>query len=63
MTPEPNPPAAPFPVTPIDPDLLAWAKQTLYVAEFMRDIRDIQAGGGYSFEEVLAAVERRVGGS
>ena len=62
MTNNPSPPlpddrGAPFPVTPVSPDLLAWAQQTFDVDAFMAEMRETEANGGASFEDVLAAVK------
>ena len=55
-----QPPAsqpAPFPVTPVPPELLAWVKQTLDADEFEAEVRQVAASGGVSFEVLIAAVE------
>lgn len=60
MPQEPTPlepvPDAPAPV-PTPPDLLAWAQQTFDAQEFQDGVRDIEANGGRTFEELIAAVE------
>ncbi len=53
----PNEPPEPFPREPIPPELLAWARQTFDAQEFLADVREIEATGGKTFEEVIAAVE------
>ncbi len=60
--PTPNDPTPPFPITPVPPELLAWAQQTLDVEEFMAELRELEASGGVTFEEVIAAVEAAVRG-
>ena len=52
--------AAPFPVTPVPPELLAWAQQTLDVDAFVAEVRAVEASGGVPFEVVIAAVEAAV---
>lgn len=49
--------AAPFPITPVPPELLAWLKQTLDADEFEAEVRQVAASGGVSFEVLIAAVE------
>ena len=48
---------APFPITPVPPELLAWVKQTLDADEFEAEVRRVAASGGVSFEVLIAAVE------
>jgi hypothetical protein len=45
---------------PISPDLLAYARQTFNVEEFLEGIRDIKENGGRKFEELIAEVEKLV---
>ena len=54
---DPTPSAAPFPVTPVHPDLLAYARQTFDIVAFQAEVQDVLANGGHTFEEVMAAVE------
>lgn len=59
----PTPPTdqpAPFPVEPIPPDLLAWAKQTFDMKEYLDGVREIKATGGHSLDAVIAEIEARV---
>jgi hypothetical protein len=42
---------------------LAWARQTFDMQEFLDGVREIESGGGRTFDEVIAAVEARVRGS
>lgn len=53
----PTNPSPPFPVEPISPDLLAWARQTLDVPDFLEQIRPIEATGGHSLESIIRALE------
>lgn len=52
----PSEPSPPTPV-PVPPDLLAWARQTFDVQEFLKGVREIEATGGVSFETLIAEVE------
>ena len=54
--PQESPTLAPAPV-PVPPELLAWARQTFDVREFLEGVREIQATGGHTFESLIAAVE------
>jgi hypothetical protein len=54
---EPRQPISPEPVP---PELLAWARQTFDVQEFMDGVREIEATGGRSFESLIAEVEALV---
>lgn len=56
MTPTPIDPTGPFPVTPVPPELLAWARQTFDADAFAAEVRDIEVSGGVPFEVVIAAV-------
>lgn len=47
----------PFPVDPISPDLLAWARQTLDLEDFLEQVREIEATGGHSLESVILEIE------
>lgn len=62
MTPTPDD-EPPFPYTPVHPDLLAWAKQTFDMDEFMEGVREIQAGGGKMLDQFIAEVEAAACGS
>lgn len=60
MTPDkPNTPP-PFPVEPVPPDLLAWARQTLNVEEILKEIREVQANGGFTLDEFFHEIEAAV---
>jgi len=50
----------PFPREPIPPELLAWARQTFDVQEFLDGARDIEATGGRTFDSLIAEVEAQV---
>lgn len=60
MPPTPTNKPEPFPVEPIPPDLLAWAKQTFDEKEHRDGVREIQATGGHRLDAVVAEVEARV---
>ena len=63
----PNPeeqPALPEPAPiPVPPDLLAWARQTFDVREYLDGVRDIRATGGKTLESFIAEVEAAACGS
>lgn len=62
-TPDDQPPTwVPAPV-PVHPDLLAWAKQTFDMREFMDGVREIEATGGKPLESFIAEVEAAARGS
>lgn len=54
--PEPTPPE-PFPREPIPPEVLAWARETFDLEEYLAGEREIMEGRGVSFESLIAAVE------
>ena len=54
---------APFPIEPVPPILLAWAKQTFNMQEYLDGVRDIQENGGVTFEQVIAEAEAVIRGS
>jgi hypothetical protein len=47
----------PFRREPIPPELLAWARQTFDVQEFLEGVREIKATGGRTFESLISEVE------
>ncbi len=49
----------PFPHEPGPPDLLAWARQTFDVQEYLDGVRDIESTGGHTLESFIAEVEAR----
>lgn len=49
-----------FPLAPIPPELLAWARQTFDAQEFLDGVREIKATGGKTFESLIAEVEAQV---
>jgi hypothetical protein len=53
----------PFPRVPIPPELLAWARQTFDVQEFLEGVREIAATGGEPLESFIAAVKAAARGS
>ena len=59
MKPDPSNPAEPFPREAIPPEMLAWARQTFDEAEFLADIREIEATGGVRLEDFITEVEAR----
>ena len=63
MQPDPIHPDQPFSSEPIPVDLLAWARQTLDVEDFLEQMLQIEAGGGCSLESFIAELEVRAGGS
>ena len=60
---DPTEPNAPFPIYPVPPILLAWAKQTFNMQEYLDNVRDIQENGGVTFEQVIADAEAVIRGS
>jgi hypothetical protein len=59
MKPDPSNPPEPFPRETIPPEMLAWARQTFDEAEFLADIREIEATGGVRLEDFITEVEAR----
>ena len=60
MSPDPAdlpPPGA----VPVPPDLLAWARQTFDMREYLDGVREIEATGGCTFESFIAELEARAG--
>lgn len=57
-----NPPE-PFPLEPVPPDLLAWARQTFDAQQYLEGVREIEATGGHKLESFIAEVEARALGS
>jgi hypothetical protein len=55
----PTVPAEPLAAEPVPPQLLAWARQTFDVQEYLDGVRDIEATGGRRFEELIAELEAR----
>jgi len=51
----------PFATDPVPPDLLAWARQTLDVEEFIAEMRQTEAGGGCPLDSFIAELESRAG--
>ena len=56
MTPTP-PDAAPPPSQPVPPDLLAWARQTLDITDFLDQVREIERTGGHPLAAVIREIE------
>ena len=65
MTPNPadETPVPDFVPYPVHPDLLAWAKQTFDVGEYLEGVREIKATGGKTLESFIAEVEAAARGS
>ena len=62
-TPDDQPPTwVPAPV-PVHPDLLAWAKQTFDMREYLDWVREIRATGGKTLDQFIAEVEAAARGS
>ena len=59
MNPDPSQPSEPFPREKIPPDLLEWARQTLDVEDFLKQLREIEQTGGLALEDFIAEVEAR----
>jgi hypothetical protein len=62
MKPDRPNPSAPFPREPVPADLLEWARQTFDEAEFLAQVRDIEATGGLPLEAFIAEAEKRARG-
>jgi hypothetical protein len=54
ISPDPMPP---FPTEPISPDLLAWARQTLDLDDFLEQVREIERTGGHSLKSIIREIE------
>lgn len=53
MTPEPTPPDdTPVP-EPISPEMLAWARQTFDLGEYLAGVREIEGTGGLPLEAFI----------
>ena len=59
----PTNPPEPLAYEPVPPDLLAWARQTFDVREYLDGVRDIESTGGHTLESFIAEVEARALGS
>ena len=55
--------AAPFPITPVHPDLLAFARQTLDLGAFEAEIRDVPTNGGHTLESFIDELKAHAGAS
>jgi transcriptional regulator with XRE-family HTH domain len=55
-------PTAPFPVEPVPPELLEWARQTLDEKEILEEIESLQKNGGYQLESFIDELEMRANG-
>ena len=42
----PDPPNPPFPIEPVPPELLEYARQTFNLEEFLAELREVEAEGG-----------------
>jgi len=59
-TPPDGPEPFPFPVTPVPPELLAWARQTFDLEAFLEEVRETEATGGHTLESFIAEIEAAV---
>lgn len=59
MKPDPPNPTEPFPREAIPPDLVEWARQTFDEEEFLAQVREIEASGGFQLKDFLAELEAR----
>jgi hypothetical protein len=59
MKPDQSSQPEPFPRERIPPDLLEWARQTLDVEDFLKQLREIEQTGGLALEDFIAEVEAR----
>jgi hypothetical protein len=59
MNPDPSNPFEPFPREAIPPELVEWARQTFDEEEFLDQVREIEATGGFQLEDFLPEVETR----
>jgi len=57
MPPTPADSMPSFSVEPISPDLLAWARQTLDIEDFLNQVREIEQTGGHALESVIRELE------
>ena len=60
MNPDQPDQSEPFPRERIPPELVEWARQTFDEAEFLAEIREIEATGGHRLEDFIAELEGRV---
>ena len=49
----------PFPRERIPPEIMEWARQTFDEAEFLAQVREIEATGGLPLEDFIAEIEAR----
>jgi hypothetical protein len=59
MEPRSSDQSQPFSIEPIPADLLAWARQTLDVKDFLQEMDLIQKNGGHSLDSFIDEVEKR----
>ncbi len=59
MNPDPSNPPEPFPREAIPPELVEWARQTFDEEEFLAQVREMEATGGFQLEDFLAELESR----
>ena len=59
MADEPIGPQIPFVIEPVPGDLLAWARQTLDVDDFLEQVRQIESGAGHTLESVIREIRTR----
>jgi hypothetical protein len=49
----------PFPVEPIPPDLLEWARQTVNEEDILADLREIEETGGFELKDFIDEIRAR----
>lgn len=59
MTDDPIRPQIPFDIEPLPGDLLARARQTLDVADFQKQVRQIESSGEHTLESVIREIRSR----
>lgn len=61
MKPDQPNPSELFPRETIPPELVEWARQTFDEEEFLAQVREIEATGGFQLEDFIDEVEARAG--
>jgi hypothetical protein len=59
MNPEESNQPEPFPRDSTPPEIVEWARQTLNETDFVANIREVEAKGGFELKDFLAEVEAR----
>jgi hypothetical protein len=58
----PDPPERPFPIEPVPPELLEYARQTTSEEEFLAHLREMEAeGSGLQLEDFIAEIKAQAG--